>query len=69
MFDDPDFIEVFRTFTVHLLVTGNTPNPEYPSKPTIHFKGNIRDIHTMAGHVFIGCDNTIRWTFVCVLTS
>lgn len=64
MFEDPSFIEVFRTFVVHLQVTGTTPNPAFPSRPTIQFKGTIHDVHNMRGEVAIGCDNTVRWIFV-----
>ena len=64
MFEDPQFIEVFRSFALEFEVTGTTPNPKLPSRPMIHFRGHVERVHRMEGTVSVADDGTVRWNFV-----
>lgn len=69
MFDDPQFIEVFRSFPLQFTVTATSPNPKWPSRPTIHFQGHVEEVHRMFGTVSAADDGTVRWDFVSGLSS
>ena len=67
MFDDPDFIEVFRAFHLDFTITKYEPNTKHPLRPTIHFQGHVDGVHRMYGTVSISDDKTVRWNFVSPL--
>lgn len=63
LFDDPDYEEVFRYLDVQFKVTKYTPNPQFPSRPTISFSGDIRGVYMMKGTVSMTTEKEARWKF------
>ncbi|KDQ50483.1 hypothetical protein JAAARDRAFT_141889 [Jaapia argillacea MUCL 33604] len=65
IFSDPDFVEVFRSLTVDLVITSISPS-SHPDRPTLHFSGTIMGTgdHVMVGSVQVTPDDCIRWHFV-----
>lgn len=66
VFANPEFIEVFRSITVHMRVLSTEPNPAYPTRPRIYFAGEIEtgSEHVMNGWVGITDEGVVRWHFV-----
>ncbi len=64
IFDDPDYEEVFRYLDVQFKVTGSTPNPLFPTRPTISFVGDVRGIYMMEGTISMTAEKEVRWRFV-----
>ena len=64
LFDDPEFMEIFRSFFVELHVMSSEDDPEHPGYPRIHFGGTMNVQATMFGYVRLTPDNQIRWHFV-----
>lgn len=67
LFDDPDFVEVYRSFYVELRVLGTEADPEHPGYPRINFGGSIDGHAIMVGHLNLTSDDQIRWHFVSEL--
>ncbi|KAF9046302.1 hypothetical protein BJ165DRAFT_1142096 [Panaeolus papilionaceus] len=66
MFESPNFREVFRWLDVNLSVTRMEHDPKHPTKPIIHFFGEMQEpsSSTMTGKVQMTPDNQIQWHFV-----
>ena len=64
MFDEPDFVEVYRCFFVELRVLGFEEDPEHPGFPRIRFGGSIEGHAIMVGDLRLTPDDQIRWHFV-----
>lgn len=66
MFEDLDFREEFRSLGVTLHITRTRPDPQHPTRPEIHFFGEMMapSNSTMIGHVKMTNDNQIQWHFV-----
>ncbi|KAI0783154.1 hypothetical protein C8Q75DRAFT_785132 [Abortiporus biennis] len=69
IFDNPSFAEIYRSIYVKLHITSTEPDPLYPTRPRIHFAGEI-DTETQAemkGWVGVigteGKEENIRWHF------
>ncbi|GBE82987.1 hypothetical protein SCP_0500300 [Sparassis crispa] len=63
IFDDPSFVEVFRTINVELRVISTQRQSDHPSRPMIKFAGEIDDMAIMVGWVKVTSDDQIRWHF------
>lgn len=64
IFDDPDFVEIFRSISIDLRVIGTEPDPAHPKRPIIKFAGEI-DLHAVVvGSVRLTTDDCIRWQYV-----
>lgn len=63
VFDDPNFVEVFRSIDVKLRVLSTEADPDHPTRPRIKFGGSIDQEATMVGWVRVTPDNQIRWHF------
>ena len=63
IFDDPDFVEVFRSIYVELRVLGTDEDPDHPGQPRINFGGSINGTAIIVGHVRVTPDDQIRWHF------
>ncbi|CCL99733.1 uncharacterized protein FIBRA_01755 [Fibroporia radiculosa] len=63
IFDDPDFVEIFRCMDVELRVISTEADPNHPTRPKINFVGTANTNATMVGYVKITPDNQIRWHF------
>ncbi|TBU59055.1 hypothetical protein BD310DRAFT_850189 [Dichomitus squalens] len=63
IFDDPDFIEVFRSICVDLRVLGTEEDPEHPGRPRINFGGSIEGTAVIVGYVKVTPDDQIQWHF------
>ncbi|KAI0754793.1 hypothetical protein C8Q80DRAFT_1141147 [Daedaleopsis nitida] len=63
LFDDPDFIEVFRSIYVDLRVLGTEEDPDHLGRPRIDFGGSIDGNATIVGFVKVTPDGHIRWHF------
>ncbi|KJA14492.1 hypothetical protein HYPSUDRAFT_49120 [Hypholoma sublateritium FD-334 SS-4] len=66
LFEDPGFREAFRSLDANLSVVRTEPDPEHPTRPIIHFYGEMQDssTSTMTGSVKMTADNQIEWQFV-----
>ncbi|PPR07753.1 hypothetical protein CVT24_003703 [Panaeolus cyanescens] len=66
LFQNPDFREVFRWLDVRLSVTKTEYDPKHPTKPIIHFFGEMQEpsSSTMTGKVKMTPDNQVQWHFV-----
>lgn len=65
IFEDPDFGEVFRSLEFTLRVTKTTTDINHPTRPAIHFVGEMPDVSTsMRGTVNMTPDDQIHWHFV-----
>uniref|UniRef100_A0A8H7XQU9 Protein kinase domain-containing protein n=1 Tax=Psilocybe cubensis TaxID=181762 RepID=A0A8H7XQU9_PSICU len=66
MFEDPEFREEFRSLGVTLHITRTKPDPQHPTRPEIHFFGEMMapSNSTMIGHVKMTNENQIQWHFV-----
>jgi hypothetical protein len=66
MFEDPEFLEVFRTLDVNLYLKRTEPDPAHPTTPVLYFFGEMQapSISTMTGRVRMSVDNQIQWHFV-----
>ena len=64
IFSDPGFVEIFRTIKVEMRVLSVEPDAQHPTRPRIHFAGNINNHATMVGYVCVTPDDRIRWHFV-----
>ncbi|CAL1712181.1 unnamed protein product [Somion occarium] len=63
LFDDPNFIEIFRTINVKFHVKDSEPDPNHPTRPKLHFDGEIEGHAHMFGWVAITPDDNLRWHF------
>ncbi|KAJ8483358.1 hypothetical protein ONZ51_g4756 [Trametes cubensis] len=63
IFDDPDFIEVFRSIYVDLRVMGTEEDPDHPGRPRINFGGSLDGHAIFVGYVKVTPDDQIRWHF------
>jgi hypothetical protein len=66
MFEDPEFVEVFRTLDVTLYLKRTEPDPAHPTTPVLYFFGEMQapSTSTMHGRVRMSVDNQIQWHFV-----
>ncbi|EIN11540.1 hypothetical protein PUNSTDRAFT_98672 [Punctularia strigosozonata HHB-11173 SS5] len=64
IFEEPDFMEAFRSFHVAMRILGTEDDPQHPGRPKIKFGGDVDGHATMVGHVELGPDDHIRWSFV-----
>ena len=67
LFEQPGFREVFRSLNVKLCVAGTEEDPLHPTRPVIHFFGEMHDPSTsttMTGWVKMTTDRQVRWHFV-----
>ena len=64
IFEDPDFMEVFRVLDVEIRVTKIEPDQDQPERPRIHFVGTFGGQQTMAGIVMATAEGHVRWKFV-----
>ena len=66
MFEDPEFMEVFRTLDVNLYLKRTEPDPAHPRTPVLYFFGEMQapSVSTMTGRVRMSVDNQIQWHFV-----
>ncbi|KAI0372338.1 hypothetical protein BV20DRAFT_964483 [Pilatotrama ljubarskyi] len=63
IFEDPDFVEVFRSLYVELRVLGVEEDPEHPGRPRINFGGSVEGHAIFVGYVKVTPDDQIRWHF------
>ncbi|KAH9949791.1 hypothetical protein B0H21DRAFT_725996 [Amylocystis lapponica] len=63
IFDDPGFVEVFRSISIELRVIGTEPDPAHPTRPVIRFAGEVDQHATVVGWVKVTPDNQIRWHY------
>ncbi|KAI0335715.1 hypothetical protein GY45DRAFT_1316414 [Cubamyces sp. BRFM 1775] len=63
IFDDPDFVEVFRSIYVDLRVLGTEEDPGHPGRPRINFGGSLDGHAVFVGYVKVTPDDQIRWHF------
>lgn len=62
VFEDPDFVEIYRSLHFKLSVTHSTENPSHPDYPDIFFEGELEQRGvTMRGNIHLTDDGTIRW--------
>ncbi|KAG6898402.1 hypothetical protein C0992_004113 [Termitomyces sp. T32_za158] len=59
IFEEADFGEVYRTSNVTLKKVSSTPDPDNPTRPIIHFMGEMSDTTTMTGAVKMTTDGQI----------
>lgn len=64
IFTDPGFVEIFRSIKIEVRIIAVEPDPAHPTRPKIHFAGDINHHATMVGCVWVTPDNRIRWHFV-----
>ncbi|KIM40988.1 hypothetical protein M413DRAFT_72451 [Hebeloma cylindrosporum] len=66
IFEEEDFREVCRSLNVTLSVRRIEPDPEHPSRPILHFFGEMHQpsTSTMTGTVRMTPDNEVEWKFV-----
>jgi len=66
LFEDPEFREAFRSLDASLHVIRTEPDADHPTRPIIHFYGEMQDpsTSTMTGSVKMTADNQIQWHFV-----
>ena len=64
IFDDPDFVEMFRSIVVELRVLGTEEDPAHPDRPRINFGGSLDGNAIIVGFVHVTPDDQIRWHFV-----
>ncbi|TFK52690.1 hypothetical protein OE88DRAFT_1658096 [Heliocybe sulcata] len=66
VFANPEFVEVFRSITVHMRVLSTEANPDHPHRPRIYFAGEIEAgaDHVMNGWVGVTEEGVVRWHFV-----
>lgn len=65
IFGEPDFGEVFRSLDVVLKVVRITPDQDHPTRPVIHFIGEMKyTTSTMNGMVKMTPDGQVQWQFV-----
>ena len=59
---------MFRSLNVKLCVAGTEEDPLHPTRPVIHFFGEMHDpsTSTMTGWVKMTTDRQVRWHFVGV---
>ncbi|KAI0667709.1 hypothetical protein C8Q78DRAFT_1052179 [Trametes maxima] len=63
IFDDPDFVEVFRSIFLELRIIGTEDDPDHPGRPRINFGGSLDGHAIFVGWVKLTPDNQIRWHF------
>ncbi|PCH39840.1 hypothetical protein WOLCODRAFT_66963 [Wolfiporia cocos MD-104 SS10] len=63
IFDDPDFVEIFRTINIDIRVISTKADSSHPTRPVIHFSGTAHGNTMMVGEVKLTPDNQIRWHF------
>ncbi|KAI0769093.1 hypothetical protein BD413DRAFT_559642 [Trametes elegans] len=63
IFDDPDFVEVFRSINVELRVIGTEDDPDHPGRPRIRYGGSLDGDAIFVGYVMVTPDDQIRWHF------
>ncbi|RPD77628.1 hypothetical protein L226DRAFT_458664 [Lentinus tigrinus ALCF2SS1-7] len=66
IFDDPEFVEVFRSISVDLRVLSTEEDSDHPGRPRINFGGSIdgtANTATIVGYVKVTPDDEIRWHF------
>ena len=65
VFEDENFLEIFRTIRAELKVEKTEPDPQQPEYPTIHFVGGMKDAPgmVMSGKVWMTYEGP-RWRFV-----
>ncbi|EIW59282.1 uncharacterized protein TRAVEDRAFT_121446 [Trametes versicolor FP-101664 SS1] len=63
IFEDPDFVEVFRSIYVELRILGTEPDPDHPGRPRINFGGSLDGHAIFVGSVKVTPDDQIRWRF------
>jgi len=63
IFEDPDFVEIFRSIEVKLRVLSTEYDPAHPKRPKINFAGSIENHATMVGWIKLTPDDEIRWHF------
>lgn len=70
LFEDPEFREAFRSLDANLSVVRTEPDPQHPTRPIIHFYGEMQDpsTSTMTGSVKMTADNQVQWHFVGLFT-
>ncbi len=62
-FDDTDY-EVLQNLEVQFKVTDSTPNPLFPTRPTISFVGDVRGNCVIKGSISMTAEKEVRWRFV-----
>lgn len=63
IFDDPDFVEVFRSIYVEISVLGIEEDRDHPGRPRINFGGSIDGNAVIVGYVKVTPDDQVRWHF------
>ena len=66
IFEDTDFMEVFRVLDLEIRVTKIEPDATRPDRPNIHVVGSFGGQQTMVGIVSATAEGHIRWKFVSV---
>ena len=64
MFEDPDFIEIYRKIKVLFHVVRSEPDPNFPTRPKLYITGEIQGDTRMFGWVNMTPDGNVRWHFV-----
>jgi len=67
-FQRPDVREMFRAFKVTLSVTSTEADPKNPTRPIIHFAGEVKrsgePVKVMTGTVKLTVDKQVHWHIV-----
>ena len=64
LFQDPDFVEVYRIIGINMRIESTEHDPLHPSRPRLNFRGDIGGVNTMIGQVLMTKENEICWSFV-----
>ena len=64
IFCNPEFSEIFHSLDIVLRVLETTEDEAHPTRPQIHFLGQMRYQSDMSGWVRMTEDNQIRWHIV-----
>jgi len=63
LFEDPNFMEIFRTIRVQFSVKSTERDPAHPLRPKINIEGKIQGEARMLGSIRVTLDGNIRWHF------
>ncbi|KAK7681650.1 hypothetical protein QCA50_015384 [Cerrena zonata] len=63
LFEDPDFIEIYRKITIKFHLVRSEPDPEHPTRPKLFIEGGLGGTPQMNGWIAMTPDDQVRWHF------